>query len=155
MAYKTIPIKCFVPVRDEAIANAAITPGHLIELMSTGKVKVHATAGGPVKGAFFAVEDELQGNEIGTAYSSGDLVQYNHFRAGDRVYALLANGNNVAIGDLLESAGDGTLQKWIADNSAAPNQNNQIVGIARSALDTSGSSGADPSGAWRIIVEIV
>ena len=34
----TVLLRKFVQVRDEAIANAAITPGHLIELMSTGKV---------------------------------------------------------------------------------------------------------------------
>lgn len=152
MAYKTIPVKCFTPVRDEAIAAAAITPGHLIERTSAGKVQVHSTAGGPVHKAF-AVEDELQGNEIGDTYAADDLVQFNIFRPGDRVYALLKDGQNVAIGAFLESAGDGTLQAWAADASGAVGQSNQVVGQALEAVDMSGSLGVDPSG--RILIEIV
>ncbi|OQX08805.1 MAG: hypothetical protein BWK76_23115, partial [Desulfobulbaceae bacterium A2] len=62
-------------IRYEALANAALTPGHLLYLLSTGKVAVHATAAGNAE-KMFAVEDDLQGNDIDDAYSSGDLVQY-------------------------------------------------------------------------------
>lgn len=154
----TIALKLFTPIREEALANAAITPGHLIELMSTGKIKVHASAGGNVKGAFFALEDELQGREIGTAYTAGELVQYNHFRPGDRVNAILADGETVVIGDELMSAGDGTLKKYVAQQDVSADITtiapNLIVGIARTALDLSGSSAADPASA-RITCQII
>jgi hypothetical protein len=45
MAYKTVKIRAYLNVNDEYVANAALTPGHLIELMSTGYVRKHAGAG--------------------------------------------------------------------------------------------------------------
>ena len=39
MAYKTIVLKG-QGTASEATANAAITPGHLVELMSTGNIRV-------------------------------------------------------------------------------------------------------------------
>lgn len=142
-------------VRREAIANAAITPGHLVELMSTNKVRKHATAGGNAMKAF-AVEDDLQGNDISDDYAAAATVQYNIMQPGDVVYALLANGQNVAIGDFLESAGDGTLQKHTADTWASAGAgtiySNQIIGIALEAVDMSDSSAADPSGRIKVLI---
>jgi hypothetical protein len=143
------------PVRKEAIANAAITPGHLIYELSTGKVAVHAVSGGNAQ-TMFALEDELQGKEISQAYSSGDQVLYGVFRRGDEVNALLANGQNVAIGAALESNGDGTLKAHtpvdLEDSDPGDSYTRSIVGYAKEAVDMSGSSGEDPSG--RIRVEI-
>ncbi len=48
MAKFMIKVKSYLNVHDEKIANAAISPGHLIERMSTDKVRVHASADGPV-----------------------------------------------------------------------------------------------------------
>lgn len=153
MAKKTIALKHYgAVVRAEAIANAALTPGHLVELMSTGKVRKHATAGGSAVEKAFAVEDELQGKEIGDAYAINTLVQYDIFRPGDEVYARLANGENVAIGDKLESAGTGELRKVDADTSAGSIAVQSVVGVALEAVDMSGSSAVDPSGLIRIRV---
>lgn len=149
MAIKTIVVKG-EGIRFEALANAGITPGHLVEIMSTGKMRVHATAGGNAEKAF-AVEDDIQGNNIDHAYSADDLVQYEIFRPGDVVLAMLANGQNVAIGDKLESSGTGTLTKYAAD-SQDPYEDT-IVGVAMEAVNMSDSSLADPSG--RIKVRIV
>jgi len=157
---KTIVLKGH-GVRNEAVANAAITPGHLVELMSTGKLRVHASAGQNCEKAF-AVEDDLQGNTIDDAYDAADIAQYNIMKPGDEVNALLANGQDVSIGDFLESAGDGTLQAHTADSESlgadssgaiASFYTNQIVGVALEAVDMSDSSGADPSA--RIKVRIV
>lgn len=107
------------PVAKEAVANAAITPGHLIERMSTGKVRKHSTAGGPAM-AMFAREEEYVGGGIDTAYASSDQVPFYVCRRGDEVYALLpASAPAVAIGDYLESNGDGTLRKVVDPLSAA------------------------------------
>ena len=152
MANNTIIIKG-LGVRNEAIANAAITPGHLVELMSTAKVRVHATAGGAGVERAFAVEDDLQGNDIADAYSAGDMVQYNIMLPGDEVYALLANGENASIGSKLESAGDGTLRVVDTDTSVGTIAIQSQVAVALEAVDMSGSSGADPSG--RIKVRIM
>ena len=150
MAPKTIVVKG-TGIRQEALANAGITPGHLVELMSTGKVKVHATAGGNVVKTF-AVEDDMQGRPIATAYTTGELVQYNHMQPGDFVYGWLKDGQTIVIGDVLESAGDGSVQKHSPDNSAAQNLTNQIVAIAREAVDLSASAVVANA---RILMEII
>jgi hypothetical protein len=148
MAAKTIMLKGH-GVRNERVANAAITPGHFVELMSTNKVKVHATAGGAVLPKAVAVEDDLQGKTIADAYSSGAPCQFNVVGPGDEVFAILANGENAAIGDKLISAGDGTLKELTSQTT-----DESVVAIALEALDMSDSSAADPASA-RIKVMIV
>ena len=144
MANNTIILKGH-GVRNEAKANATITPGHLVELMSTGKVRAHATAGGSAEKAF-AVEDDLRGNDIADNYSANNIVQYNIMSPGDEVYALLANGETAVIGSKLESNGDGTMRVVDADTSAGTIGVQSIIGVALEAVDMSDSSGADPSG---------
>lgn len=155
MAKNTIVLKNYSYIREEYTAAAAITPGHLVEMTSAGKVQVHANAGQNMI-PMFALEDELQGNGIDDAYSSDDPVQVWIPGRGDQVYAVLADGEDVAKGDLLESAGDGTLQKHTPDTetlgvdssaNVASIYTNQIVGEALEALDLSGSSGEESSGA--------
>lgn len=97
------------PVVYEAVGSGAIKPGHLLKLQSTGKVAVHGTAAGAAA-AIFAREEEYTGGGIDTAYADGDQVGYYACRPGDRVYAWLETGNNVAIGAFLESDGAGGLQ---------------------------------------------
>ena len=153
MASNTILVKGYGP-QEEALANAAITPGNLIELMSTGKVRKHSTAGGNVGPKQFAIEDELQGNPITTDYDADDLVQFVVPQSGDWIYALLKDGEDVAIGDLLESDGAGDLQVYTQDDSNVPVVSNNVVAEAREAVDLSGGSSADPS-TRRILVQIV
>ncbi len=143
MSIKTIVVKG-TGVRFEAIANAAITPGHLVELMTTGKVRKHATAAGFAEKAF-AVEDDLQGNTISDDYSTSGLVQYNIMRPGDEVYAFLKNGENASIGDHLESAGNGELQEQVISSAGIVETPGSALAVAMDALDMSDSSGADPS----------
>lgn len=143
MSKKTIKIKKYSDVIEELVANAAITPGHLVEVMSTGKVRRHASAGGNTL-PMFALEDEMQGRGITTAFAEDEPVQVWIPYRGDMVYAILKDGEDVDVGDFLESAGDGTLQEYTSG---------VIVGQVVEAVDMSGSSGADPDG--RIIVRIV
>jgi hypothetical protein len=62
MAVKTITVKGD-PVRGERPADAAITPGHLIELISTNKVQKQAGDSTRFM-AMFALENSLIGDEI-------------------------------------------------------------------------------------------
>jgi len=151
MAYRTILVKTLSEwMRNEAKADAGITPGHLLERTSTG-VKVHATGSGNVVPKLVAVENDLAGDEIGTAYSAADRVQFIAARPGDQLYMLLKDGENASVGSLLKSGGDGTLQVYTVA-SGEPDYVSAIVGIAVEAVDMSSSTGADPSG--RILVEI-
>lgn len=151
----TIKAKSYTNIIEEYTANAAILPGQLVELMSTGKVRVHANAGQNAL-PMFAVEDDLQGNGIDDSYSADDKVQIWVPRRGDIVYAVLADGNDVSKGDFLESDGNGDLQKHTADvaqgggSSAIADTTvygSQIVGVALQTVDTSDSSGGESSDA--------
>lgn len=137
-------------VQLERNAAAALYPGHMIELTSADKVQKHSTAGGAVGPIMFAIEDENQGNGIDTQYDSDDRVVGWIPQRGDWVLAVLKDGENVSIGDHLESAGSGVLRKYVAtaDSSAASgtDYSNQIVGQAMEAIDLSDSSGAEDSG---------
>ena len=150
MAYRTIMIKGD-GVGVEAVANAAITPGMVCELMSTGKVRAHANAGQNAE-ALIAIEDELQGKEISQAYAADNIVLLRNYRAGDEFYGLIANGEDVSIGNFLESDGEGRLQVHTADSAGAVEFPNAIVGVALENVDMSDSSDADPSG--RCIVRV-
>ena len=150
MAYKTIAI-VGTPNVQEFVANAAITPGHLCELMSTGKARVHATAGGTAE-RLFALEDDNLGGEIGTAYTSANVARFGYFRPGDQVFAILYDGETAVIGSKLESQGDGTLRVVDVDSAFSDIGINSIVGVALEAVDMSGSAGVDPSPRIRIAI---
>ncbi len=126
----------------ELTANAGITPGHLIERMSTGKVRVHAGAGQPTQ-RMFADLDENQGKEISDAYVADDKVFCLLARTGDEINAILADGENAAIGDKLESNGNGELRVWTVDSAGAIEYPVSIVAEATEAVDASDSATTD------------
>ncbi len=132
-------------LRLERVAAAAITPGHLVELTSADKVQKHSTAAG-FTAKMFAVEDELQGKTIDQEYASASRVQFNVCPPGCIVNALIADGEDIAIGDKLVSNGDGTLKE--ADSAAT----DEIVGVAMEAVDMSDSSAADPSPRCAVLI---
>lgn len=147
----TVKLKKYQDINMEFAASAAITPGHLVELLNTNKVQKHATPGGNAVPKMFALEDELQGKEIDDDYSTDDRVQVWVCQPGEVVYALLKDGENAAIGAALESAGDGTLQVAASESAGAFPEH--VVGIALEALNLTDSTGAEPT--WRIPVMIV
>lgn len=126
------------PAHREGVANAAITPGMLIEQMSTGKFRAHATAAGVVPSKLFAREEEYVGGNIDTAYAANDQLPYMVCQPGDQVYALVAaSAAAIVIGDLLESDGAGMLRKkatYLTDNSG---------GTANTTLQDIGASPAE------------
>ena len=148
MAYKTISINTDQPVKEEK-ADAGITPGHLLERTATG-VKVHAAAGGKAQ-RIFAIEDENQGKEIGDAYTTGNRCFFKTFLPGDLVLARIKNGENIVIGDLLAAGSARVLAEAVGDSSGTIVEQD-IIGVALTACDMSGSSGEDPDGTC--IVEI-
>lgn len=166
MSYNTVKIKKYLDIVEESTANAAITPGMLIEPMSTGKVRAHATAEGNVI-PMFAFENELEGQDLDDNYEADDKVQCWIPQRGEEVYAILADGYDIDIGDWLASNGDGYLREHTAETESwgvseageVTVKPLQIVAQALEAVDTSGSSGEESSGtlgyAKRIRVRIV
>ena len=150
----TIKLKNYLNVFEEYVAVAAITPGMLIYLTSADKVAVHATLDGNAL-PMFAIEDELQGNDIDTAYVAGDKVQVWIPTRGDQVNALLLDEEVVAIGDFLTSGTGGYLKKLDVAASAAVIENPMlVVGVALTTLNLSSSSAAATAD-MRIKVRIV
>ena len=139
------------PKIDERVAAGTITPGMLIELTTADKVQAHSTKGG-YAAPYFALEDELVGEEITHDWVADDRVRTALCHRGDEVYALLANGENASIGDELDSNGDGYLR--VAKAGSAGVIAESIVVRALEAVDLSGSSGADPA-TYRIKVEVL
>lgn len=130
-------------LRKEGQASAAITPGHLVEIGGTNDFQVHSTAGGPAQRSF-ALENDLIGGDIATAYALGDDVQVGVFDGGAVANAWIAAGQTVAKGSKLVSAGDGTLAVMGTGEEAG------VVAIATAALNNSASSFAA-----RLAVEVV
>lgn len=156
MSKKTITLKIRSQVlRKEYQAGSTIVPGMLVGIDSSNLADPHASAASNHRKCF-AVEDDLQGNDIDDNYTSDNMVQVNHFAPGEEVYAWLqAESDAVVIGDALESAGDGRLRKHVTPDlevsGGAPDlQLNQIVGYALEAVDVSDSG----SSASRIEIEI-
>lgn len=80
-------------------ANAAITPGHLLDFASNDRLTPNATDGG--RSRMFALEQPYTGGGVTTAYASGDRVAYADCAPGTIVWAHLASGQNVARGAAL------------------------------------------------------
>ena len=132
------------PNRIEREAGGAITPGHLLEINSSNAFVVHNSAGA-VAYPLFAVENDIAVDDLTHAYATGEKVQANWCRPGDEILARIANGENIAIGDFLESNGNGEMLEFVADSAGVVQQPHILVGVAMEAIDTSTSSGADPA----------
>jgi len=168
MALNTIKAKNYLDINEEYLASGAVTPGMLVEQNAATTVRAHATAGGNAV-PMFACEDELQGGSIDDVFATTERIPAVWIpQRGDQVYAILADGNNAAIGDFLESNGAGLLQVHVGDQesweSATPSFNItvyplQIVGVALEAVDISDSSGGESSGTLgydkRILIRVV
>src|SRR5687767_14498439 len=96
----------------EANAAEAITPGHLLALNASGEAIKHATAG-PAAAAGenyrpivrVAVENDIFGGGIDTAYAANDQVIYQPLDTGCEFMALVAAAAPaIAYNDLVESA---------------------------------------------------
>lgn len=131
---------------EEGRAAGAIKPGHLIILGSGGTYTVNnAAAQTPVTARPMAIATEdgqvMQGKNILDAYASGDLITFHLAKPGDLVQVWLKDGENVAVGALLESALAGEVQ--IATTGLARFE-------AQEALNLSG--GATEAGLIRALV---
>jgi hypothetical protein len=139
MAKKTIALKGSPIVNEEDAALAAITPGHLLEY-AAGGVQKHSVAADNATPMFALERDEL-GDEIDVAYAEDDVVKVGVFHTGQRVYAFIASGQNIARGDYMESAGDGTLRVLTTDAATDDTQRVSVVAQAIEAVDNSAGPG--------------
>lgn len=88
-----------------------ITPGMLCELPTVDTIQPHSSAAGVPAPLIVAVEAAEVGRGIDDDYAvDGEEVNYAIVDSGEWFYGLLAAGEDISANDLLESAGDGTLQ---------------------------------------------
>src|SRR5688572_27555939 len=95
-----------------------IIPGYLVEMNGSGTWQPHSMLGNAGVSAW-AVENDFLGDvrspvTIDTEYVADDLLRFHRALPDDEIYAFLADGQSVGIGDELTSNGDGTLRKAAA-----------------------------------------
>ncbi len=131
MAIKTIiVVGAELAIRKEGIAGGAVTPGHLVQGPASAIV-VHANATDTAMKTF-AVENEVVGGEIDTAYAANDTILLATLPPGAVVYAIAGVGG-VTAEDFVDSLGDGRLGTVVTDVATDDTQRGAIVGKA---LDT-------------------
>jgi hypothetical protein len=153
-----------VTPRKEAKAHTAIRPGMLIKRNSDGEIQRHSTAGGKAA-KLFAVEDVLQGKGIDDWYAANQRTFFIVAQRGDEVWALATHDVTLAVGDYVESAGDGCLRKYTKavtehDSSEADIPDSaSIVGTVLQAVATEDSSSdtlvANDYGGTRVLIEVI
>lgn len=114
-----------------AAAGSTIVPGDLVEVTSGDEVQEHSTAQGAAQNAY-ALTDLPVAGTIDDTYAVGATVRYGIAHSGQEINGRVAVGAPaIAIGDALESAGDGTLQAFTTG---------VILGYANEAVDNSAGS---------------
>lgn len=100
----------------------AMTPGHLVEYFDDGgatKIRKNSSATAVCPRCVIAEKDYMN-KGIDDAYTAGDSTpRVVWLQPGCVWYGLIASGQNIQNGELLQSAGDGTLKVATAATAAA------------------------------------
>lgn len=103
--------------QDEATADGvALTPGYLVEPTANG-VAPHSTDAGDVLTPMFVREHTETGMGIDDDVPAGSNAKYLMPTEGSRVRARIAADEDISPGDVLVSAGDGTLRESAVDGT--------------------------------------
>ena len=97
-------------------ASEAITPGMLVERVTTGNVvrwRKHATAA-VATARLVALNHSMVNKGVDDDYAINDLMEVSAGHGGTTYWMLIASGQTIVAGDKLESAGNGTLRKLAA-----------------------------------------
>lgn len=146
----SIKIKNYSDIFVEYPAAEILKPGHVLMLTSAKKVQKHNAASGNVL-MMVGIEDALQGKGITDDFAVGDVVRVWIPQRGDVVRLRLKDGQTVVAGDWVESAGDGTVQKYGVD-STGDYFPAQLIGQVLEPVDMSGSSAVDPDGFVEVLI---
>jgi hypothetical protein len=112
-ASHTISLRVWSIKEDKAPLKASkdVTPGMWLEF-SSGAVQPHSNASAVPSPKIVAVEAPYRsGAGIETAYDvDGEEVDFHYAQSGEQFFCLLAAGEDISAGDLLESDGAGGVQ---------------------------------------------
>lgn len=102
------------PAFERQANTATIKPGHLLEMLSTGKVQPGGTAGAN-NVRMVAVEHGFRNPSgvtanIETVFPANDIVTFVYPQSGDLLYLILKQGANLTAGAKLEAAAGGEVQ---------------------------------------------
>lgn len=122
------------PVFEKQAGAATVKPGHLLAI-SSGKVVINPTAKVDTV-RMVAIEHGFRNTSgttlnIETAYADNDTVPFIYPQAGDLVYMVLEQGENVAAGAALEAADGGELQAFT---------DGAVIGIAEEACNATAAA---------------
>jgi hypothetical protein len=111
-AARTIKLAGPDGVQEEFVvaSGATLKPGMLVRRTSATECNVHATSGGD-GASLILLEDAYQGLGVDDSAAAATRVYAEYVIPGAKRYARLKASENVAVGDLLISGGDGTLIK--------------------------------------------
>lgn len=116
-------------IGDLAVSES-VTPGHLVERFNVGGVirwrKATADVDGPPA---IATEQAMLNKGVDDVYAANDLAEVSILHKGATAWGFIASGQNVAAGNLLGSAGGGTLKTGatVARFTALENKPNVTV----------------------------
>jgi len=101
---------------NDLAASETITPGYLVDRFNSAGVirwRKQATASIACAPAF-ATEQGMLNRGVDDNYLVGELMEVSILGRGGYVWAFIASGQNIAAGNKLEAAGDGTLKIFSA-----------------------------------------
>lgn len=117
---------------NDLAAAAAITPGHLIERDHVTGVHRWKLATADIAGPPAVALDQPELNlGVSDNYAIGDLVKAAILRKGEVAWMLIASGQTVETGDLLGSAGSGTLKTGATVARFSALENKTAVALTR------------------------
>lgn len=91
--------------------SGTLTPGMLVERFNNGGVIRWRVATTDIAGPRAVVtEQSMQNRGVDATYLDGELLEVSVLAGGGTAWMFIASGQNIAAGDLLGSAGGGTLK---------------------------------------------
>lgn len=96
---------------NDLAGSGVITPGHLVERFNAAGVIRWRVATTDIAGEPAVATDQSVINKgVDDNYATGDLLEVSVLHKGAAAWMLIASGQNINAGDLLGSAGGGTLK---------------------------------------------
>lgn len=90
--------------------SVVLTPGHAIERFNSAGVIRWRKATVALAGAIICTNQSMLNKGVDDTYAVADLVEASALHKGATAWMLIASGQNIAAGNQLEHAGDGTLR---------------------------------------------
>jgi len=130
-------------VRETRILAENVYPGQLVQLNSSDEFELHTHAGGPAVPIVLDF-DFGQGKDVDEVVASGNQGFGFVPRRGEEAYVLVDHDENIAIGDFLQSNGDGYFSEQAVDQESSTGyEGGTVLAVAKEAVNVTDSSGAE------------